>query len=117
MLRLAQDHRAAAQAAPPGHFQSWLDLHLRGQRLQPGAYAETAGSGSSIRITQGSSVPAGLLAAPGTTRQRSQAGKEPLPIPTKLAKREPAGENVTPEPYFFRSLLAIARPDDIEGGL
>ena len=41
MLRVAEGHRAAAQAETSRVIQSGMDLHLRGRGLQPGADAES----------------------------------------------------------------------------
>ena len=58
VLRLAEGHRAAAQAETSRTVQGGMDLHLRGGGLQPGADAKADGQPSWCRMSQGRSVPA-----------------------------------------------------------
>src|SRR4051812_18896660 len=80
VLRLAQNGSPAAQASSSGNFQSWMGLHFRGHCLQPRTYAETAGFGSSIRLTQGSSVSGGPVETLRTTQTTIKNRRRTLQI-------------------------------------
>jgi IS5 family transposase len=69
-------------------------------------HAETAGPGSSTRITLGSSVSRGPLKAFWTSNQRSSAKKRTQNA-QKQANENQSGEHATPDSYFFRTLIVL----------
>jgi hypothetical protein len=55
-LRLAEDDCADAEGATPGHSEGRVGVYFCGRGLQPGADAESAVAGSSVRVSRGRGV-------------------------------------------------------------
>ena len=101
MLRLAEDHRAAAQTAAPRRTESGLDFLSRLRSLQSGAHAKLDGCYRSGAVSLGRSVSEGCENADHehpTTRKIAAK-------PTPYSEMTQQGEKSARATQFFSGLL------------
>ncbi len=96
MLRLAEDHRAAAQTAAPRRTESGLDFLSRLRSLQSGAHAKLDGCYRSGAVSPGRSVSEGCENAD----HEHPTGRKIAAKPTPYFEMTQQGENLLVQPNF-----------------
>jgi hypothetical protein len=111
MLRLAEDHRAAAQTAAPRRTESGLDFLSRLRSLQSGAHAKLDGCYRSGAVSPGRSVSEGCENADHQHPTTRKIAAKPAPY-FEMTQQVEKSARAT---QFFSGLLGVhPRPFQVQ---